>query len=228
MSETLDDLIAERVRQTRARIDAAAERAGRDPSEITLIAVSKTQPAEAVAAAWRAGIRDFGENRVQEATAKMPGVEALLPPGAEVRWHMIGHLQRNKAKAAAGRFVILHGIDSSRLIDALAASGHDVRVLLQLNVAGEATKHGAHPDELPALIAHAARYPTIAVEGLMTVAPLTADPEEVRPVFRTMRQLAERHNLPILSMGMTNDFEVAIEEGATHVRVGRAIFGERE
>jgi len=228
MNTALDDLIGERVRAVRERIAAACERAGRDPSEVTLIAVTKTQPAEAVAAAWRAGVRDFGENRVQEAIAKMPEVEALLGEGAGVRWHLIGHLQRNKAKAAAGRFVILHGIDSSRLIDALAASGHDVRVLLQVNVAGEVTKHGAPPEELPALIAHAARYPTIAVEGLMTVAPLTADPEEVRPVFRTLRQLAERHSLPVLSMGMTNDFEVAIEEGATHVRVGRAIFGERE
>ncbi|MCK9521102.1 MAG: YggS family pyridoxal phosphate-dependent enzyme [Dehalococcoidia bacterium] len=228
MSGHSDSGIKARVRTVRERIAAACERAGRDPAGVTLIAASKTQGPGAVAAAWRAGIRDFGENRVQEALAKMPLVEALTGAGLDgPRWHLIGHLQRNKAKAAAGAFVILHGVDSARLVDTLAGSGHATRILFEVNVAGEATKHGASPEELDALIAHAARYPTISVEGLMTVAPLATDPEDVRPVFRALRLLAEAHNLSTLSMGMTNDFEVAIEEGATHVRVGRAIFGVR-
>lgn len=227
MTDHLEATIAERVQAVRERIAAACARAGRDPADVTLIAASKTQSPDAIATAWRAGIRDFGENRVQEALAKIPLVDALAGGGDAPRWHLIGHLQRNKAKAAAGAFVILHGVDSTRLIDALAASGHDVRLLIEVNVAGEATKHGAAPEELPALIDHAARYPTLAVEGLMTVAPFAANPEDVRPVFRALRTLAERHELTALSMGMTNDFEVAIEEGATHVRVGRAIFGAR-
>jgi pyridoxal phosphate enzyme (YggS family) len=195
---------------------------------VTLVAASKTQPAAVITTAFRAGLRDFGENRLQEALAKMPAVEALLAGGGLPRWHFIGHLQTNKAKAAARTFAILHGVDSTRLLDALAATGHPVRLLFEVNVAGEATKHGAPPEEVAALLEHASRYPTLAVEGLMTVAPLAANPEEARPVFRRLHSLAAQHRLPLLSMGMTDDFEVAIEEGSTHVRVGRAIFGERQ
>jgi pyridoxal phosphate enzyme (YggS family) len=213
-----------RIAGVHRRIGEAAGRSGRDPAAITLIAVSKTWPASAVAQAFAAGITDVGENRVQEALAKM----SEFGGGSGPRWHLIGHLQTNKVRAVAGQFAILHAIDSERLLRAVAAaSALPQRVMIEVNVSGEATKFGVPPAGLAELVAIAAQLPSIRLEGLMTVAPLAADPEQSRPFFRALRELAERHGLPSLSMGMSGDFEIAVEEGATHVRVGRAIFGER-
>lgn len=210
----------------RARVRAAAERAGRDPQAVRLIAVSKTFPAEAVLAAYEAGQRDFGENRVQEAEAKAPAVAAA---GVQPTWHLIGHLQTNKVRAALDRFAIIHSVDSVHLAAALsrrAAAAYPV--LLEVNVAGEASKSGFAPDEVTDATERIRRLPNLDVRGLMTVAPLVADPEELRPVFRRLAELAQRLALPELSMGMSGDFEVAIEEGATLVRVGTVIFGRRD
>jgi len=222
--------IAERAAAVRERIARACARAGRDPASVRLIAVSKTFGPEAVAEALAAGIREFGENRVQEALAKIPAVAELaaqrgLPAPT---WHLVGHLQTNKARAAAGAFAILHGIDSTRLLQALdRAAAAPTRVLLEVNVAGEPTKFGFAPGDVAGAVALAQTLPHIEVAGLMTVAPRAEDPEAVRPVFRRLAGLARELALPELSMGMTEDFEVAIEEGATMVRIGRAIFGER-
>lgn len=222
--------IAERAAAVRERIARACARAGRDPASVRLIAVSKTFGPEAVAEALVAGIREFGENRVQEALAKIPAVAELaaqrgLPAPT---WHLVGHLQTNKARAAAGAFAILHGIDSTRLLQALdRAAAASTRVLLEVNVAGEPTKFGFAPEDVAGAVALAQTLPHIEVAGLMTVAPRAEDPEAVRPVFRGLAELARQLGLPELSMGMTEDFEVAIEEGATMVRIGRAIFGER-
>jgi PLP dependent protein len=218
--------VAERVAAVRARMAAACARAGRDPASVTLIGVSKTQPAAKIVEAWQAGATDYGENYVQEALPKIAEVRAVAGDGP--RFHFIGHLQRNKAKAAVGPFAILQSVDSVRLLDALAAAAGDSRVsvMLQVNLAGEETKGGIAPGGLPELLAHARSLGPITVEGLMTVPP-AAGAEAARPYFRQLRGLAAEHGLSALSMGMSDDFEVAIEEGATHVRVGRAIFGER-
>ncbi len=223
--------IGERLAAVRDRMVRACERSGRDPGEVRLIAVSKGQPAEAVIEALVAGQVDFGENRVQEALGKMAGVvEATNERGLpRPVWHLIGHLQSNKVRAVAGGgFAILHGIDSLRLLEMLDRAAAPVQpVLLEVNVAGEATKFGVAPEQVGAIVARARELAGVRLCGLMTVAPRVADPEEVRPVFRALRELAERHGLAELSMGMTDDFEVAIEEGATMVRIGRALFGER-
>jgi hypothetical protein len=217
--------IAGRLALVRARIDAACARAGRSPRDITLVAVSKTQPASAVAAAFEAGLRDFGENRVQEAAQK---IEELRSLGVAPRWHLIGHLQRNKAGAAINLFDILHSVDSERVAEAIdAQADHRVRVLLEVNVAGEASKFGVAPAQVPAAAERIGRLPHIELLGLMTVAPQVDNPEDVRSVFRQLRGLRDAVGLSELSMGMTDDFEVAIEEGSTFVRVGRAIFGAR-
>ncbi len=220
--------IASRIEAIRARIRAACERAGRDPASITVIAVSKTRPASAIVEAWHAGIVDFGENRVQEAVPKFAEVRELLGAGPAPAFHLVGHLQTNKAGLAVRNFSLLHSIDSERLLIAVgvAATG-PTRILLEVNVSGEASKFGVAPAELPALAVLARNLPNVHLEGLMTVAPIVDNPEEARPVFREMRALAQRLGLSTLSMGMTDDFEAAIEEGATHVRIGRAIFGER-
>jgi pyridoxal phosphate enzyme (YggS family) len=213
----------------RERIASACERSGRNPAEVTLVAVSKTHPAADVVAAFNAGVTDFGENRVQEGVAKFGEVARLL--GGQYSGlvpHFVGHLQTNKVRAALGTFAILHAVDSERLLRAIdAAATSAVRVFIEVNVSGETTKFGVAPAGVGALLEAAQSLPRVRVEGLMTVAPLASDPEEVRPFFRALRELAGEHGLSSLSMGMTNDFEVAIEEGATHVRVGRAIFGER-
>jgi pyridoxal phosphate enzyme (YggS family) len=231
MSATGLSGLAARVAAVRERIAQACARAGRDPGGVRLIAVSKTFGPEAVVEALAAGVTDFGENRVQEALAKQAAVAALAAERglAGPTWHLVGHLQSNKARAAAGAFAILHGIDSVRVLDLLdrGAPGRPVRVLLEVNVAGEATKFGVSPGDLPAIVAHARTLPGIELAGLMTVAPRAANAEEVRPVFRALAELGRAHELRELSMGMTDDFEVAIEEGATMVRIGRAIFGER-
>lgn len=220
-----DAAIAGNVAQVRARIAAACERAGRATGDVTLIAVTKTHGVGAVAAAHAAGVRDFGENRVQEAAPKIDGARAS---GMEATWHLIGNLQRNKVGAAISRFDILQSIDSERLAQAVSERAiAPIRALIEVNVAGEASKHGVAPKDVGALAASMARMPTIELLGLMTVAPRADDPEDIRPVFRTLREIRDGLGLPELSMGMTDDFEVAIEEGATMVRVGRAIFGAR-
>jgi pyridoxal phosphate enzyme (YggS family) len=215
--------VAANLAAVRARIAAAAERSRRDPGDVRLLAVSKTKPAALVRAAIAAGVTDVGENYVQEAVAK----RAEVPE--PVRWHLIGHLQRNKAARALATFDCIHTLDSTGLAAVLArqaqARGLPVDALIEVNVGGEVSKHGIAPAELPALLADL-RDPHLRVLGLMTVPP-AGEPEAARPYFRLLRELAERAGLRELSMGMTDDFEVAIEEGATMVRVGRAIFGAR-
>lgn len=217
--------IAARVASVSARIEAACRRAGRSPSEVILVAVCKGFPPEAVLEAAAAGVTHFAENRVQEAAAKRPHL-AALPVGT--LWHMVGHLQTNKVKATLELFDIIHSVDSLHLAEAISKrASRRVPVFLEVNVAAEPTKYGFHLRELPDAYETAARMANLDVCGLMTVAPVARDPEEVRPIFRRLRQEAESLGLRQLSMGMTDDFEVAIEEGATHVRIGRAIFGER-
>ncbi len=208
------------------RIGQAALRSGRRPSEITLVAVTKMVDPPAVREAFAAGVRDFGESRVQEASEKIPILSPLCP---DARWHLVGHLQTNKARAASGLFHLIHGVDSHKLAEAISHhAAADVPVLVQVNVAGEAGKHGLPvPDTIPTLES-IARLPRVRIKGLMTIAPYASDPEQVRPVFRRLRQMRDALGLEHLSMGMSDDFEVAIEEGATLVRIGRAIFGRRE
>ena len=221
--------IARNVAAVRNRITRACERAGRDPAEVTLVAVSKTFGPEAILAALEAGVTDFGENRVQEAIPKFEAVHSVLSPQSSVlTTHLVGHLQTNKVRAALGAFAILHAVDSERLLRAInAAATSPVRLMIEVNVSGEASKYGIPPKDLPVLLGTARSLSNVRVEGLMTVAPRVSDPEDARPVFRKLASLARDHALPSLSMGMTEDFEAAVEEGATHVRVGRAIFGER-
>jgi len=215
--------VAGNLAAVRARIAAAAARAGRDAAAVRLVAVSKTQPAERVRAAVAAGVRDIGENYVQEAATKRAAV------GGDVRWHLIGHLQRNKAARALELFDLIHSVDSVALAEALArhaaARGAPARALVEVNVGGEASKSGVAPEALPALLERL-RDPSLVIEGLMAVPP-PGSPDEVRDHFRRLRALRDAAGLRELSMGMTDDFEVAIEEGATMVRIGRAIFGAR-
>jgi PLP dependent protein len=220
---------AANVASVRERVAGACSRAGRDPATVTLIAISKTFGPDAILAVFEAGITDFGENRVQEAVPKLEAVRSAVGPQAAVLTaHFVGNLQTNKVRSALGAFDILHAVDSERLLRAIdAAATSPVRLMIEVNVSGEATKYGIAPAELPALLAVARTLPNVAAEGLMTVAPLLSTPEAARPFFRQLAELAREHGLPSLSMGMTGDFEVAIEEGATHIRVGRAIFGER-
>lgn len=218
--------IAERLAAVQADIAAACERADRDPTEVRLIAVSKTQPAAAIREAVAAGHIDFGENRVQEGLVKLDELD-----DSPARIHLIGHLQRNKARFA-GRFASVQSIDSVALAAAVSRRlDAPLPVLLEVNVAGEASKQGFEPSELEAALREIAALPHLEVEGLMTIAPLVADAEAVRPVFRALRELrdalAGEWELRELSMGMSNDYAVAIAEGATIVRIGRAIFGER-
>jgi PLP dependent protein len=228
-------VIASAVAAVREQIRRAAARAGRSPDEITLVAVSKTHPPDAVRAAFAAGVRDFGENKVQEA---LPKIEALADLAAQgLRWHLVGHLQTNKARRAVTAFDRIHSVDSAglaaRLERAAAELGITVSVLVQVELAGEETKSGLSESAvLPALEAMRP-FGQLRLAGLMTLPPYSEDPETTRPYFRRLRAMrdfaAERGLLQgrELSMGMSGDFEVAIEEGATIVRVGTAIFGER-
>jgi pyridoxal phosphate enzyme (YggS family) len=217
--------IAANLSAVRARITAAAERVGRSPHDITLVGVSKTHSLDIVRAALDAGLRDFGENRVQEAA---PKIHALREEDGPPRWHLVGHLQRNKVPAAIDLFDILHSVDSERLADAISvAATRPVRVFIEVNVAAEETKFGVAPADVLKLADRLGRLPNVDLAGLMTVAPRVDDPEDVRPVFRALRELRDAIGLRELSMGMTDDFEVAVEEGSTLVRVGRAIFGAR-
>jgi len=215
----------------RGRIAAAAARAGRRADDVTIVAVTKGHPLERVREAAGAGLLDVGESRVQEAAAKQADW-----PDAPVRWHLIGHLQRNKARLAVGRFALIHSLDSQRLADALeaaaAAAGVVQDVLVEVNVAREPQKSGALPEEAPDLVAHATRLPHLVVRGLMTLAPYDAPPAVQRRVFGGLRELRDRlatssRELAVLSMGMSGDFEAAVEEGATMVRLGTILFGER-
>ena len=224
-------MIADRLAAVRERIAAAAARAGRAPASVRIIAVTKGHPLPVAQAAAEAGLPDLGENRVQEALGKM---EAW--PDAPVRWHLVGHLQRNKAKLVVGRFDLVHSLDSVRLADALeqAAAARDLvqDVLIEVNVAGEEQKTGCPAAEVPALAEHAASLAHLRLRGLMTMAPYTDDVATQRKTFAGLREMSARLTsdlcrLDVLSMGMTNDFEAAVEEGATMVRLGTALFGER-
>jgi len=187
--------------------------------------VTKGQGVDTIEDAYAAGLRDFGENRVREA---LPKIRALRERGVVPRWHLIGPLQRNKVGAALDHFDILHTVDSERLAQAIdARTVRRMPVLLEVNIAGEAAKHGVSPRDLPDLAATVRACNNLDVRGLMTVAPQVDDPEDARAVFRELRELRDSLGLVDLSMGMTGDFEVAIEEGATLIRVGRAIFGSR-
>jgi pyridoxal phosphate enzyme (YggS family) len=228
-----EEQLAANLAQVRSTIAAAARRAGRQPEEITLVAVSKTHPVELVKMAYNLGVTDFGENRVQEALSK---ISEFHPQG--MRWHMIGHLQSNKAGKVVSSFDCVQSVDSLHLAQVLhrhaAEQGRRLPILLEVNVAGEESKSGLTLDEVPTVARQIATLANLEVQGLMTVAPLTSDPEQVRPVFRALRTLRDRLQQEIpacpwlhLSMGMTDDYSVAIEEGATIVRTGRAIFGER-
>jgi pyridoxal phosphate enzyme (YggS family) len=226
--------IAENIRTVRARMDAAAARARRDPGEVTLIAVSKMFGADHVLAACAAGQRDFGENKVQEALLKIGDTA-----GTSIRWHLIGHLQSNKARKAAVPFACIHSIDSldllQRLDTAAAAGGASPDVLVQVDLAGESTKFGAPAEVARRLVDAALACTALKLRGLMLLPPWSDDPELARPWFQQLRALREAWiadgvpagALQHLSMGMSHDFEAAIEEGATMVRVGTAIFGKR-
>jgi hypothetical protein len=225
--------VAGNCERIREQVAQAARRAGRDPQTVRIIAASKTKPVDLIERAIEAGMTDIGENYVQEAADKIRRISA------PVSWHMIGHLQRNKAGRAVELFDVIHAVDGVGLADALARHGercgHVVRVLLEVNMGGEATKHGVDPDEVERLIAALAGRRWLLVDGLMAIPPPGQSPEDARPYFRRLRELRDRlratapPNCPLreLSMGMTDDFTVAIEEGATMVRIGRAIFGER-
>ena len=214
--------IQARLAAARTSISEAAERADRDPAGIRLIAVSKTFPADAIRAAFDAGQRDFGENRVQEGLAKIAKLDGL---DAEI--HLIGTLQRNKARHA-GAFASVQSIDSIRLAEAVSSRlDRELEILLEVNVAGEQSKSGFAPGDLPSALPAIQALPNLDVAGLMTIAPIVADPEDARPIFRQLRGLRDRLGLRELSMGMSSDYAVAVEEGATMVRIGRAIFGER-
>lgn len=233
------DLIEKNLHQVFEQIADAALRAGRKPNEITLVAVSKTQPVQAILAAYAAGVRHFGENRVEEAAEKIPVVSSQT---RGIVWHLVGHLQSRKAKDAALLFNLIHSIDSvslARKLDARAAAlDKTIPILLEVNTSGEATKFGfalnakeIFFDAVRQILACA----HLDVQGLMTIAPIVEKPEQARPYFRALRELRDelRQRFPLhawqhLSMGMTDDFEAAIAEGATIVRIGRAIFGERK
>ncbi|MEM9998910.1 MAG: YggS family pyridoxal phosphate-dependent enzyme [Bacteroidota bacterium] len=234
-------LIQTRLEAVRARIEAAAARTGRSADEITLLAVTKTFPLGVVEAALAAGLRDFGENRVQELAEKvahLPGAQAGNEAADAIRWHFIGGLQRNKAKTVADVADVFHALDSPRLARELNKQAAKVeRVLpcfVQVNVSGEDSKSGLEPDEVGPYVDSLAAYPHLQPVGLMTLAAPARSPSDleavVRPQLRQLRRLADdvgRERLPYLSMGMSGDFEVAIEEGATHIRLGSVLFGAR-
>lgn len=226
-----DNPLAKRLAEVHRRIEVACERVGRTPDTVTLVGVSKTHPHEVIVEAMAAGVTALGENRAQEF---VPKVLAARAAGLRAEWHFIGHLQRNKVREVLPYVDVLHSLDSERLVREIAArapearQGHQrLRCFVEVNVAGEHQKEGVPPEAVGALLEVARATEVLDVRGLMTVAPRARDPEEVRPVFARLRELTAAHGLPELSMGMTDDFEVAIEEGATVIRVGRAIFGDR-
>ena len=230
MSKTF---ITDNLKAVHERINAACERGHRDPSAVQLIDVSKTKPVEMLEEAYNNGERHFGENKVQELVAKYE----QLPK--DIKWHMIGHLQRNKVKYIVDKVALIHSVDSVRLAEEIHKEamkiGRKVPILIEVNVAGEETKFGVAPEEVEDLLRKIALFEGIEVQGLMTIAPFVTDPEENRQYFNRLKQLSvdishkniDNVNMNVLSMGMTGDYEVAIEEGASFVRVGTGIFGER-
>jgi pyridoxal phosphate enzyme (YggS family) len=227
----VDGKVFERLAWVQKRIDGACRACGRDPAEVTLVAVSKKQPVTAVAALADCGQTIFGESYIQEA---LPKIEAA-PPG--LIWHFIGHLQRNKAKLAVGRFALIHTVDNlelARILQKRAAALDSIQaVCIQVNVAGETQKAGVDPDGLAELADTVAREPNLSLEGLMVIPPVFDDPVRARPAFARLRELRQTLRarlslpLPVLSMGMSGDLEAAVMEGATHVRVGTDLFGQR-
>jgi pyridoxal phosphate enzyme (YggS family) len=218
------ETLPERLDAVRARIARAAERSRRDPASILLLAVTKIFPASVIQGAYALGLRDFGENYVQEFEDKAPAVRGL----AGVRFHLIGHLQSNKSKKAAELFDAIQTVDAPKLARRLNESGRALDVMLEVKLSSEDAKSGAAPEELPDLIAAVRACSNLHLLGLMTMPPWSDDPEAARPYFRRLRELAERHGLTQLSMGMSHDIEAAIEEGSTCVRVGTALFGKRK
>ncbi|MCM1044434.1 MAG: YggS family pyridoxal phosphate-dependent enzyme [Candidatus Gastranaerophilales bacterium] len=227
-------MIADNLKEVNGNINKACETAGRDAKEVTLVAVSKTKPLVMLQEAYDAGVRDFGENKVQELLDKMPHM-----PG-DVRWHMIGHLQRNKVKYIVGKVHLIHSVDSLKLAEEISREAQkkqvQVDILVEVNIAGEDSKFGTGMEEAVSLVEQIAKLPAVRVQGLMTVAPFVEDCEENRQYFQKMKQLAvdimrkniDNITMNVLSMGMTGDYRVAVEEGATCVRVGTGIFGERD
>lgn len=226
-------MVVENLAEVEKKICAACERAGRKRDEVTLIAVSKTKPVSMIQELLPGGTRDFGENKVQELCEKYE----QLPK--DIRWHLIGHLQRNKVKYVVDKACLIHSVDSLRLAQAISEEGVKkqviVPVLIEVNVAGEESKFGVSPEETEELVRKIAELPAIYVQGLMTIAPFVEDPEENRTYFANLKKLCvdikkkniDNVSMSVLSMGMTGDYEVAIEEGATMIRVGTGIFGER-
>lgn len=246
-------MLAQNLARVRERIAQACHRGGRDPAAVTLICVTKGMPAEIISQLIALGARDIGENRVQEAREKISligsassGSRPAVGGARQVRWHLIGHLQRNKAKDAVAHFAMIHSVDSAGLALKLsgewrvASEGKSLEVFIQVNISGEATKFGCKPDDALALAKHVCQLPSLRLKGLMTIPPLAEDPEKARPYFRRLRLLRDDiqaqlnnsslvtgHSPLLLSMGMSGDFEIAIEEGADFVRVGTAIVGTR-
>lgn len=227
-------MIQENLAKVEKEIRDACDRSGRNPQDVTLISVSKTKPVEMIEEAYELGKREFGENKAQEMKEK----QEILPK--DIKWHFIGHLQTNKVKYVVGRAFLIHSVDSYHLAEAIEKeSGKKnviTHILVEVNVAQEESKFGLKTEETLALVKQIASLPHIKIDGLMTIAPFVADPEENRGVFRQLRELSvdiagkniDNVSMDVLSMGMTNDYQVAIEEGATYVRVGTGIFGERD
>jgi len=228
--------LSERVQAVLKRIERAAESVGRDPKDITLVAITKTVPTDRIREILELGVTSLGENRVQEAEGKIAALQSY-----NATWHLVGHLQTNKINKALRLFSLIQSVDSKRLAAAIQLRAErdnieEVPCLIQVNVSGESTKHGIPLESALEEIREIARYDRLRIRGLMTIAPYTTDPESVRPVFRQLKLLADRISdacidglsMDILSMGMSGDFEVAIQEGATMVRIGSALFGPRE
>lgn len=227
-------MLKENLAEVQSRVEQACKRAGRDVAEVTLIAVSKTKPVTDLQEIYNAGVRDFGENKVQEMCDKME----KMPK--DINWHMIGHLQRNKAKYIVGNVALIHSVDSYRLAEEIniqaKKKGIVVPILVEVNIADETTKFGVSKEDAMELVRQIASLDALFIKGLMTIAPYVVDPEENRAYFRKIKELSvdidnqniDNVSMDILSMGMTGDFEVAIEEGATMVRVGTGIFGKRD
>jgi len=220
-------VLRERLKHVEERIHSAIERAGRRPSEVTLIAVTKKFSADVIREAYALGLRHFGENYVQEFEAKHPALASLTARGADAVFHLIGHLQSNKTRIAAELFQVIETVDSEKLARRLDQIGTPLEVMIEVKLSEEESKAGAAPEALPALIDAIRRCSNLNLTGLMTMPPWSDDPEQSRPYFRKLATLAGRHGLPKLSMGMSHDFEAAIEEGATHIRIGTALFGSR-
>ena len=217
-------MLAENLAHVEEQIHSACSRAGRRREEVTLVAVTKVFPANVIEEAYALGLREFGENYVQEFEGKAP----QLPPLPGARFHLIGHLQSNKSRRATELFQVIQTVDSPKLARRLdEQTAQPLDIFLEVKLSEEEAKHGAAPGELPALVEAVRACPKLRLRGLMTMPPWSEDQEQSRPYFRRLRELAHTHGLPSLSMGMSNDFRAAIEEGATHIRVGTALFGKR-